>query len=240
MNQEDTIGLSDTQTNSLPSYEQFLPVIVIATHNRPEITKELLKSLKNQHNNVQVVLVYSKTIERKYFESLNYPHVHLLFFKNNPLGNKWQAGIRQARTLNPDCVIILGSDDILNDQFTSNAYNLLSKGYDFIGLRRYSVIFKRKKYLLDYKPIMPLGGGRVYSKRMMDAVNWHLFLAKERKLDDYGWDQVVRSGLKAICITDTANYGMEITAIKGAWHMLNPFNPKHPNLSIISITDVRN
>lgn len=240
MNQAAIIGSLDTRTNSLPSYEEFRPVIVIATHNRTEITKSLLQSLKSQHKNIKVVLVYSKNIERKYFESLNYPYVDLVCSPNSPLGNKWQSGVRQAKKLNPDCLIILGSDDVINDQFTANAYKLLLKGYHFIGLRRYSIIFKHKKYLIDYKPIMPLGGGRVYSRHMMEAVDWHLFLPKERKLDDYGWDQVVRSGLKAICITDTEKYGLEIIAIKGSWQMLNPFNPNHPNVRIIKTTDVRN
>lgn len=240
MTQAAIIGSSDNPMISLPTYHDFKPVIVIATHNRTEITKSLLESLKNTHNNLQVVLVYTKSIERKYYESLNHTFLHLVNSPNNPLGNKWQAGVRQARVLNPDCLIILGSDDRINDEFIANAYRLLDKGYHFIGLRRYSIIHRHKKYLIDYKPIMPLGGGRVYSRQMMEAIDWHLFLAKERHLDDYGWLQVVKSGLKAICITDTEKYGMEITAIKGAWPMLNPFNPNHPNLRIIKTTDVRN
>lgn len=238
--QADNIGLSDQQMTSLPDYKDFLPVVVIATHNRTEITKELINSLQKQHENLKVVLVYTKSIEGKYYNAINNPNLHLVAYQNNPLGLKWQAGVKMAKTLNPDCLLILGSDDTISNEYIRNGYELLKKGYHFIGLRRYNVIYQRRIYQLDYKPIMPLGGGRIYSRQLLDKLNWELFEPKERKLDDYGWMQTVKSGMKAICISDTEKYGMEITAIKGAWQMLNPFNPKHPNLTILKVSNVRN
>jgi hypothetical protein len=188
---------------------------------------------------VQLVVSYTKTADKDTFNGLNLANLHLVYSPNDPLGNKWQAAVNAAKTLSPDCVVILGSDDEINDDYIKNAYKLLAAGYDFIGLRRYNVIYKRRKYILDYKPVMPLGGGRVYSRKMLDTINWQLFQPLNRKLDDYGWQRVIKSGLRAISISETSRYGMEITAIKGDWAMLNPFNPNHPNLKIIKVTNVR-
>lgn len=213
----------------------YKPTIVIATHHRVEITNQLIKQLLADNQDIQIVLVVSELNEFHTFRSAGESKLHVLKFTNYPLGSKWQHGVTYARRIGANPVIILGSDDTLNKQFIPNALKYLQEGYHFIGLKRYWVKHNDKRYLIDYKPVMPLGGGRVYSAQLLDRIQWKLFQPKDRQLDDYGWNQVVKIGARAIMIRDIQKAGMEITAIKGDWKMMNPFDPNHKNLSIVCV-----
>jgi hypothetical protein len=211
----------------------YKPTILIATHNRYEITKRLINKLFGDNSSIQIVIVVTDFNEYRQFKSLMLDNLHILKVPNHPLGTKWQFGVSHARKIGANPLIILGSDDELNSKFVSNAVKKIEEGYHFIGLRRYWIKHKGKKYLVDYKPVMPLGGGRVYSATLLDRMRWKVFESKDRKLDDYGWNQVVRIGARTILISDIEKAGMEITAIKGDWPMMNPFDPNHKNLTIL-------
>lgn len=209
------------------------PVVVIATHQRVKVTTDLINSIINSHENVRVVLVVSLIDEFNYFKSLNNNRLAIAIWPNKPLGIKWQQGVNIAKKIGADPVIILGSDDELNPDFIHNALKLLDQGYEFIGLRQFRVRHKGILYTFDYKPIMPIGGGRVYTAKILKAFGWKLFEAKDKHLDDFGWKQVTKSKMKAIIISDAEHNGLHVTANKGDWAMINPFNSKHPNLKLV-------
>lgn len=180
-------------------------------------------------------MVVSLHAELKYFEALSLPQLHLLMANNQPLGLKWQSGVTKARLLNANPLIICGSDDVLEDGFIKNACKLTLK-YDFVGLKRFYVLHKRKKYLIEYKPAMPIGGGRIYSKALLDKINWKVFNpGKNKHLDDEGWTNALYNTDKILIVSNIQQYGLELTAIKGNWPMLNQFNPYHPNISIVCV-----
>jgi hypothetical protein len=209
------------------------PVVVIATHQRVIITENLIHKIINSHDTVKIVLVVSLIDEFNHFKSLNISRLAIAIWPNRPLGIKWQQGVNIAKKIGANPVIILGSDDELNPEFIDNALNLLDKGYEFIGLRQYRVKHRGTLYTFNYKPIMPIGGGRVYSANVLNLLKWKIFEPKDKHLDDFGWKQVIKSKMKAILITDAEHNGLLVTANKGNWVMLNPFNPNHANLQLV-------
>lgn len=212
------------------------PTIVIATHKRIEITTKLIKNILEFHPLTNIVLVVSDPVEIRAFQQITNELLHIVKAENNPLGLKWQKGVDQARRIKANPVIILGSDDELGPDFVVNACEKIRKGYHFIGLKRFKVKHKRKTYTLDYKPAMPIGGGRVYSAELLDSINWKIFNpTKNRKLDDDGWESALRSQKKILLINDIIGNGMQIIANKGNWPMMNPFNPYHPNISVVCV-----
>lgn len=212
------------------------PTIVIATHKRVELTTMLLKNIFQNHPLTNVVLVVSDPLELRRYRKIENQLLHIVEAENNPLGLKWQKGVDEARRIKANPVIILGSDDELSPDFVVNACNKIKQGYHFIGLRRFKVKHKRKLYTVDYKPAMPIGGGRVYSAELMDEINWKIFNpGKSRKLDDDGWERALKTQMKMLLITDIVGNGMEVIAHKGNWPMLNPFNPYHPNISVVCV-----
>lgn len=151
------------------------------------------------------------------------------------MGLKWQQGVNYAKKIKADPLIILGSDDILKPGFVDNAIKLLNK-YDFIGLKRYYIKHSKKKYTIDYKPFQPIGGGRVYSAKVLDAINWKVFHPGMNKhLDDFGFNAVLKTQLPLVLITDIKKHGLELVAVKGSWPMMNPFNRYHPNISVVCV-----
>lgn len=212
------------------------PTVVIATHHRVEITINLINKLFTDYDKVNVIVVTSQLNEFHAFKKLEYENLHVVKYTNWPLGQKWQQGVNYAKKIGADPVIILGSDDELNPEFIPNALEYL-KEYHFIGLKRYWVKHEGKRYLIDYKPVQPLGGGRVYSKRLLDSIGWKLFKNLDRKLDDFGWEQVVKSKARFLLVQNIEKVKMEITAVKGDWPMLNPFDPNHKNLSVIKCVE---
>ncbi len=83
---------------------------------------------------------------------------------------------------------------------------------------------------------MPIGGGRIYSAKLLDDINWKLFAPnKNRKLDDDGWNYTLKSNRKILLVSDIEGNGLVVTANKGSWPMMNPFNPYHPNISVVCV-----
>lgn len=210
------------------------PVVVIATHNRVSVTSRNIDTLLQQSVIPKIVLVATKENEIEHFRKY-YPDVTIVGFENNPLGAKWQEGVRRAKELHADPLIITGSDDFLGNGFIEQACKKVEEGNHFVGLQRYYVHNKGRAYLIDYLAQIPLGGGRIYSLKMLQAIKWNVFdTTKSRHLDDLGFAMVKRSNLKVNWIREVEKEGLLLHAIKGDWEMMNPFNPNHKNMKIIS------
>lgn len=212
------------------------PVVLIATHNRLPITTENLRSLERQTVVPRVVLVVSDDAELEYYRE-SFPLITCIKVDNEPLGAKWQAGV-SAIPANSDLLIIVGSDDILGPTYVENACKYIADGTHFIGLQRFWQHHRRKAYLCDYNPMQPIGGGRVFSIRMLEHLGYKVFdIGADRHLDDFVWDRVRTSGLKVKWCRDIEKDGLEIHAVKGSWPMLNKFNARHSNIRIVRIDE---
>lgn len=192
------------------------PVVVICTHERLGITSINIESLLGQ---CQIVLVVSTYVEAEYYSKYD---IKIIIYPNNPLGAKWDRGVMEARKIQPNPLIILGSDDIL-EPGTVKRYCQDIQKYDFIGLKKWWIHSRGKAYLCEYLADMPLGGGRAYSYSLLSRMNWRIFNPNINKhLDDQGWNNI--SGRKLLI------YDPLIHAIKGNWPVLNPFTLQHKNI----------
>lgn len=205
--------------------------LVIATHRRVEITKNLIQKLLKEQNDIEIVVSVTDPEEAKQFKNC-----HIVLCSNKPLGNKWQKAIDKAKELNPEGIIILGSDDELCEGYVDNIRHLHFKGFHFIGVKQYYVKHNRKLYFFNYKPDQPIGGGRFYSKALLDKIKWNVFKRNYNKcLDDYGFKQAIDSQMRMAIITNVNMHDLKVIANKGSWPMMNPFNPAHQNLSLICV-----
>lgn len=215
--------------------KHYYPVVLIASHQRLEITAQNIAALCEQRPKPEIVLVVSEEEEYIYFKD-RLPNLHVYNHPNKPLGAKWQFGVNRCRDLGANPLIITGSDDVLGRDFIKNSLKLLDQGYDFIGLRRWFVYdpSKNTAYLFDYLPQQPLGGGRVYTSKLLEKCGWQIFDSKDRLLDDKGWSIAKRE--KNILVTDIDGKGLYIIAIKGAWEVMNPLEKHfgHPNTKLLS------
>jgi len=204
------------------------PVVVIATHRRKEITVKNISALRKQTFAPQIVVVCSEHDEFEFYQK---QPVKTVMEENRPLGLKWQAGVRAAYKMQANPLIILGSDDILHFDYIRQALIKLEEGYDFVGMIYwYSYdLLQDKVYRSYYRNInaeFPIGSGKVFGKKILDACQWKLFDTNmDRRLDDRG--HKVTSGFKVFLFKTP-----EVVAVKGDWPQLNTIDKylKSPNI----------
>lgn len=211
------------------------PSVVIATHQRLEITTRNIETLCLQTLVPTIILVVSDYSEYKYYTRLNKSNLIVGLEGNTPLGKKWQAGVDKAITINADPVIICGSDDILENSYVQRCCNFIESGNDFVGLRSWYIYDTKKLYQFNYHARIPLGGGRAYSKRFLDDIALEIFdLSSNKHLDDLGYNRVQYANAKKIILNDPA-----ILSIKGDWPVINKFQDffRSPNCRLVKEVD---
>ena len=200
---------------------QHSPIIIIATHQRYAITMANIKSL----HPYTVVLLVTDLNEAELYRSAD--NVLVVITPNEPLGNKWQTGVDTAKQMPHSHLVITGSDDILARDYVRWASNT---GKDFIGLRQWYILHDKKLYHVEYqaKDDMPLGGGRVYSKALLDKMNYQVFdSSKSKLLDDKGWEAAKESQYTLV-------HEPLLLAVKGDWPVMNKVDLKHKNIKLLN------
>lgn len=192
---------------------------VIPTHERKEITSINIKLLLRQ--GIKIILVVSSEHERRFYSG--FP-IEVILRQNRPLGYKWQEGVNYARNLSPDYLIILGSDDILSNDFAQKYCN----DWLFVGFKSFWSYSGAKLLLVSYLVNQCIGGGRVFHKDLLDAIEWKIFDTSRDKLLDDKASEISTNFAKCIEIRYP-----EVLAIKGNWATLNPFVEKHKNIKVI-------
>jgi hypothetical protein len=193
--------------------------VVIATHGRVEITTTNIKNLLLQKPKPSIVVMCSEQAELEYYKSFD---VTVALEPNRPLGRKWQVGVNIARKMNPDALVILGSDDLLHDYYLRTALSKINQGYEFVGTTHwYNYDVKRNEVMhcnyVGMNKDFPIGSGKVYSKKVLDSIGWKLFDTNaDRKLDDRGHKQMTLSHAKMFLIQEPM-----ILAVKGKWPVMN-------------------
>lgn len=191
------------------------PYVLIATHKRQAITEQNVEGILK--HNVGVILIVSDWSELRHFKKI-FPSIEVHLQSNKPLGLKWQFGVDIAKYLDADPLIINGSDDLLCAEFFTRATKYMAEGYEFMGMKSWYVYDLKKVYLFDYLNKMPLGGGRVYSKTLLQKIDYQLFdKGRDFHLDDLGWNNVVKSLVNRIVIDRPL-----LLSVKGKWPALNP------------------
>ncbi len=207
------------------------PIVLICTHERQEITTKNINSLLAQSFVPKIVLIVSEKKEVIYFRN-NFPQINVIQFPNNPLGSKWQHGVHIAHKLEADPLIITGSDDILGDGYIAMACAYVQGGHDFIGIKQFWVHQNKHAFLVEYQASQPIGGGRIYSKQMLETIRYKIFnISGSRRLDDQGYELVKGSGLQHTIINEVEDLALH--AIKGNWPMMNPFDRNHKNIKVL-------
>jgi len=213
------VNCPNDDTGSCCGKCHFNPVVVIATHNRVEVTKKNIEHLQNQR--CKIVLVVSREDEEQYFKNL-FPEIIVTLFSNNPLGAKWQHGVDEARKLNADPMIIVGSDDYLSSDYIDRCLNHILKGWELIGTTHwhtynpnYDLLYKMR--YTNQNISFPIGSGKCFSKSLLDRMRWKVFNGMlSRKLDDQGYNNALRVNAR-ICLDND----LTVLAVKGEWKAMN-------------------
>jgi hypothetical protein len=197
-------------------------VALIASYDRDMILRDCLKCIMPQVDDI--VLVGSSgwvegangsPVEKNIAKELGLVYVD---HKNRPLGQKWQAGLNKCRELEPDAVLICGSDDLLKSNYVEEGIwdcNCWISGVDAWNImlvisEDIKIVKVKYKKREDF-----IGAGRIISKELLDRVNWQIFPSEALGCDIYSWC-IMRPYMGC------QHYNRsEIMCVKGSWEMLD-------------------
>lgn len=211
-------------------------VVAIASHQR---TTPLSIVLRHLPADWHAVVVVSEQEDAKALPTANC-QLHTALFPNEPLGAKWQHAVDRARELDPDLLVITGSDDVLKVQ-PDKLFDAM-QGIDLLGFNSFTAYDGRHHYRCSYRPHvkLPIGSGRVYRRELLEKMRWRLFdVEKQKHLDERGYWNAMRAGGKVRIVDQLP--GMEVIALKGSWPCKNSLDKyrRGRNLEVTPITDVR-
>lgn len=192
------------------------PVVLIATHNRIDITSKNIELLKKQTKVPHIVVVATEKKERWHYMNMG---VEVIESPNHPIGRKWQAGVKH----DADPLIILGSDDILAPDFVEKACKHIASGFDMVGVTAWYVYDKIRQDLwlasyIEKNTDFPLGSGKVISGKLLKQMKYNVFnTGMSKNLDSQSYISAVQKGAKIKLIRTP-----EVLSIKGSWQTLNP------------------
>jgi hypothetical protein len=186
--------------------EQFLPAVregervrigvLITLWKRPGLADLVLsrcKSIKEKLSplvDLEVLVVGSEGEASRVLAAAN--GFEYLECVNNPLGAKYNAGLRVLKDRDVDAVVLVGSDDFVDHQLFSTYAAGLRAGYALLGILDmylFDLENLRTCYWPGYGPKggrqgESLGLGRCISRPLLDQVNWTLWDdALNRRLD---------------------------------------------------------
>lgn len=206
-------------------HKQAKIVCVMATHGRAGITTETIKMLQKQTHPLEILIVGSSESDKKVAVEHG---CHYYNCKNRPLGDKWQNGIKKAKDLNPDAVMICGSDSWVSSGWCQNALLFLKSGFDLVGVNVFYAcrVYPNEKVKIikrGYQGLrvnMPMGTGRMFSKRILNKMQWQLFSTNiNTGLDIDSYRKVVAKKGSIKIIPESNN--VKLLTIKSTWESIN-------------------
>lgn len=112
---------------------------------------------------------------------------------NIPLGQKWQLALDKSREYDPSAILYMGSSDWVSSNWCNVLQKDLDDGYAMSGTKgNYMLDIQPKNqkqmiywggYLAD-RSDEPIGIGRLFSREILEVINWRLFdVTKDSSID---------------------------------------------------------
>lgn len=186
--------------------------ILSAMWQRPEVFEIFATGINRLQGQFDIIPVIvgsegeaSRELCRKYqFMYLERP--------NNPLGRKFNEGLRVFRGTDVDYVMVMGSDDIISNNLIEAYMPYMEKRKDIIGILDiyfYDMIKKEMHYLPGYglrkqdkhRKGEPLGLARCLSRDLIDKCHWQLWQnSVDKGLDWTMWMKLKRMRVRPVTL----------------------------------------
>lgn len=120
---------------------------------------------------------------------------------HNFIPSKAQASIYACYELNPDAIILMGSDDYINEKGYRLILELL-KTHDYIAFEDCVFEHKGKHWLWGGYPATsgrngePAGAGKVIRRDLLDRLNWEVYTGSKERAEDYTAHTVLKRNSK--------------------------------------------
>lgn len=163
--------------------------ILTAMYNRPLVSElfalSLQRVIKDQSKNYSITSMAavtgaeSKDVCRRY----SIPYVDV---PNNPVGRKWNAGLKEALKDDWDYVLIMGDDDIMSSELLDHYMRYVRDGYNYFGVD--SLYFYSPKqqravhFTYQYNTPKLIGCGIMHSRESVLNTAWKVRISAKEDL----------------------------------------------------------
>ena len=213
----------------------FKIVVPIPAYGRAPLLRHTIRRLSRQALPIHKIIVMGCEDEiREVAESEGALYVE---HKNRPLGLKWQYGMDVSREFDPDAVLMLGSSDWISDDWCLEMSKYIIDGYDLIGKRKMmflDVAGHKERRLIAWngytlgsgRACEPIGAGRLFSRRVLDKIDWKLYnTTKNNNMDHTSMNRILAAGGKVGYATDLSDSIMALSlSFPSLWGNLHGFD----------------
>jgi len=199
-------------------------VAVIPIHQRSQMAIETVRMLRHQTVSVTPILVGDSEVEANIAKEVGCEYIQ---HPNHPLARKWQAGVQRAGDLNPDAVLILGSDTWFTPTWCEIGLRKMQEGYHVVGRSNFYImhLMQDKVEIIHrgYKGVRakrPAGIGRMISCEGMQELGWVLFKERtSRHCDTVAMRAILAANLRCALV----EFGAALTIKCDSWPSKHTF-----------------
>ena len=168
-------------------------IIAFCAHERVELTKLVIKHLNEVKIVLPIEIVVCSSPKSVKEDCINIQH------KNYPLSQKHNALFAKCKELEPDGIVLIGSDDFISKEQINWYFKRFTKGTrNLIEISHVHFYNSRTKEVNYYDvPKARLGGGRFFSKWVLDKCEWKGWGESELNfgLDNFSQNHLTKLGI---------------------------------------------
>lgn len=208
-------------------------VAVIPVHGRHELVKHTIERLLKKNGCMAVICAGITELERAVCEKSGAIFIE---HENLPLSNKWNACFLEAKKLNPDAVLFMGSSDWISDNWITYCSQWIDRA-DLIGHRGFHLLDIGQQFRVCYwdgygpgrREKEPIGIGRILSARILDKLEWKpIDEGLNNSIDWSMYQNVLKSGGKVQCLEGQKIKSLSISCDK--WPNMHKFEDHWNNV----------
>ncbi len=151
-------------------------LIYLAVWKRPLITELCFRGIDRLKTHpdfdISTLAVISEESIIPLCEKYN---VKWVMYKNNPLGEKKNFGLKEAKKMDFDYLMEIGSDDLILNELLDSYSEMIKTGKDFFGISDAAYINSETGECRRLISRSTYGAGRMISRKALELVGWSLW-----------------------------------------------------------------
>lgn len=172
-------------------------LVFLAVWRRPQITELCFAGIERmkQHPDfeIEALAVISEESMIPLCEAYG---IHWTLYKNEPLGEKKNFGLKKAKEFDFDYLMEIGSDDLILNELLDDYRNYIGK-YDFFGISDAAYINSDGGECRRLISKSTYGAGRMVHRRLLEIMGWNLWKDNlNRGMDNNSVFALQRKGIK--------------------------------------------
>lgn len=192
-------------------------LIYLAVWKRPEITEICFMGIKRlRKSGLFPIEAFAVISEESMIPLCQKYDVKYCMYKNEPLGEKLNYGLKEAMCLDWDYVICIGSDDLLYNEYLEEIGTYLGKR-DFFGIDHFVFLNSEDGACRRFKTSTPYGMARAISRSAVEKVGNVWVDKKDRGMDNSSYTRMTKCGFMFQQIRTNYPLAIDIKSEENIW-----------------------